>query len=363
MLDLSSIPMVDLCRLGGSLAFSVDNGLTLSVIQHHGHEVAEDIQFRVLRSHQKHLFAGGLKKLGLDDEPSDAIKCAKFHVLSNYLGGLRVRYAEESPDKAWVVYDSPYWIDSPWTPSMSVAAIRPQMLIRTMEAWHANNGPFLGNNGLAYVLTELVPNGGVCDAGYFIDTHRDLDDSERLQLRLDEGIPEGLDLRPPVLDESVWPLERQAKAWRNFSVAYVGGRVYWLIDQLGLEEATRRFEHAYRLAVLQHRERVCAALGITGKPGPSWAAKLWAGWHKSWGDDIDLEQRADGSVQGQVVRSRLHEVGEFAPPADPLPAVIEEVAARVWNSVIAYDCPGVRVVASGSMKGDDNSWRFSFEKV
>ena len=52
------------------MAFNIDNGLTLSVIQHHGHEIAEEIQFRVLRSHQKHLFLGGLKKLGLDGDMS-----------------------------------------------------------------------------------------------------------------------------------------------------------------------------------------------------------------------------------------------------------------------------------------------------
>ena|GEM_PF-3118171 len=349
---------VDLCRLGGSLAFSVDNGMTLSVIQHHGHEVAEEIQFRVLRSHQQHMFADGLKKLGLDKETSDAVRCAKFHVLSNHLGGLRVRYAEESADKAWVVYDSPYWIDSPWTPSMSVAAIRPQMLIRTMQAWHANNGPFLGNSGLAYVQTELVPNGGVCDAGYFQDHHRPLDDSERFVLRLDEGLPPDLELQAPELDESVWPLERQAKAWRNFSVAYVGGRLYWMISELGEAEALRRYEHAFKLALLQHRERLAAAAGVTPEPGVRRAAELWAAWHRSYGDEVTLEDSSSGVIEGLVQRSRLHAVGEFAPPAEPLPIAAERAEHRAWASVLAYDSPGVVTDASGCMA--DSNWVFRF---
>ena len=363
MLDLSAINIVELCRLGGTLAFNVDNALTLSVIQHHGHDVAEEIQFRVLRSHQKHLFQGGLKKLGLDgDDISDPVRCAKFHVLSNYLGGLRVRYAEESPDKAWVVYDTPYWIDSPWTSSMSVASIRPQMLIRTMEAWHANNGPFLGNNEMAFVLTQLVPNGDACDAGYFINTGKELDDSERLQLRYEEGLPPGLELNPPDLDESVWPLERQAKAWRNFSVAYVGGRLYWLIEKLGETQAARLFEHALRLAILQHRERVCEALGIDDQPGAVRAAKIWAAWHASWGDEVTLDSVGNDEVAGVVERSRLHEVGEFAPPAAPLPAVLEEVMAKAWKKVVAYDSPGTSATSSGSMRAAE-PWRFAFKHV
>ena len=361
MLDLSSIPTVDLCRLGGTLAFNVDNALSLSVIRPHGYEVAEEIQFRVLRSHQEHLFLEGLKKLGLDgDDISDAVRCAKFHVLSNHLGGLRLRYAEESSGKAWVVYDTPYWIDSPWTSSMSVAVIRPELMYRTMEAWHANNGPFLGNNRLAFVLTQLVPRGDACDAGYFIDTGRELDPSERLQFEWADTLPLDLELSEPELDTTVWPLERQAKAWRNFSVAYVGGRLFWMLDKLGETEAARLFEHSLRLAVLQHRERLCQVIGIDDEPGPRRAAKLWAGWHASWGDEIELVEVNDDEVTGIVHRSRLHEVGEFAPPAAPLPGLFEQVVVKVWRTVIAYDCPGVSTEASGSMEGTGAPWQFSF---
>lgn len=362
MPEISSLPIDAVCRLGGSLAFSVDNALTLATIRRHGHEAAEDVQFRVLRSHQEHFFLAGLKKLGLDREPTDAVRCAKFHVLSNHLGGLRVRYAEESPDKAWVVYDTPYWIDSPWTPSVAVAAIRPEMLIRTMDAWHANNGPLLGNPGLAFVLTQLVPRGDACDAGYFIDTHRELKPSERLQLRFDEGISPGLKLRTMDLDPASWPLDRQAKAWRNFSVAYVGGRLYWLIDRLGEREAASLFEHALRLTLLQHRERIHEMLGSGGAPSPARAAALWAAWHQAWGDEIELTEPGRDGAAGAVRRSRLHEVGEFAPPSASFPASLEAAAARAWSTVIAYDCPGVVAEVTGSMKGAKTPWRFLFRR-
>ena len=350
---------VEFCQLGGSLGFSVDNALTLAVITRHGHEVAEDIQFRVLRSHQEHLFHDGLKKLGLDTGSSDPVRCAKFHVLSNYLGGLNVRYGEGN-GKAWVVYDTPYWMDSPWSPGISPVAIRPEHLYRTMEAWHANNGVMLGNPRLAYVQTQLVARGDACDAGYFFEADHDLDPSERMQLRFDEGIPKDLQLDPPQLDENIWPVERQAKAWRNFSVAYVGGRIFWLLNVLGEEQAIELLEHSIRITMLQNRQRLKTLCKIDGAASPQRAAAYFAAWHEAWGDEVTISENSDGSVQCAITRSRLHEVGEFAAPADPLPISLELAINRACQTVIEYDCPGVQAVATGSMQGDTPSWSTEF---
>ena len=180
-----------------------------------------------------------------------------------------------------------------------------------------------------------------------------------MMVRLDEGVPPDLVLEPPALDEAIWPLERQAKAWRNFSVAYVGGRLFWLIEVLGESQATKLFEHAYRLTLLQNRERIPATLGIETSPGPLRAAQLWSAWHQSWGDEVTLEAGANDSIVGEVTRSRIHEVGEFSPPANPIPTAIEHAAMQAWAAVIAYDCPGVKVDAQGSMSSDVG-WQFSF---
>jgi hypothetical protein len=355
-------PIEEFCRLGGSLGFSVDNALTLGVITRHGHEVAEDIQFRVLRSHQQHLFLGGLKKLGLDLDSgySDPVRCAKFHVLSNYLGGLNVRYGE-GDGKAWVVYDTPYWMDSPWSPGISPVAIRPEHLYRTMEAWHANNGVMLDNAKLGYAQTQLVARGDACDAGYFFEADNDLEPDQRMQLRFDEGLPRDLQLDPPVLDESVWPIERQAKAWRNFSVAYVGGRIYWLIQVLGEDKAIELLEHCIRITMLQNRERLKTLCGIDGEPSTVRAAAYFVAWHQAWGDEVEIENSDDGSICCVIRRSRLHEVGEFAPPAEPLPVSLEAAINRAWKTVISYDCPNVEAIASGSMQ--DASWKTVFKPV
>ena len=355
-----STPAVkDFCQLGGSLGFSVDNALTLAVITQHGHEVAEDIQFKVLRSHQEHLFLTGLKKLGLDSGFTDPVRCAKFHVLSNYLGGLNVRYGE-SDNKAWVVYDTPYWMDSPWSPGISPVAIRPEHLYRTMEAWHANNGVMLGNPRLGYAQTQLVARGDACDAGYFFESDKDLGAEERMQLRFDEGLPADLQLDPPLLDDNIWPIERQAKAWRNFSVAYVGGRIYWLIEVLGEDKAVSMLEHCLRITMLQNRDRLKTLCGIDGASSAQRAAAFFTAWHEAWGDEVETKQHPDNSIECVITRSRLHEVGEFAAPAAPLPVSLERAINRAWKTVVEYDCPNVQAVAQGSMQDKGVPWSTVF---
>ena len=344
------------CRMGGNLAFSIDNALMLATISRYGHEVAETVQFSVLRSHQEQMFIEGLRKLGLDKETSDAIRCAKYHVLSNFLGGLRVRYGEMS-GKAWIIYDSPYWIDSPWSPGIAAVAIRPEMLISTMSAWHGNNGKLLNNPQLAYVQTSLVARGDACDAGYFVELDHELSDSEKFQLRFDEGIPEQLELSPPSLDEKYWPIERQAKAWRNFSVAYVGGRLYWMRQILGEEKTVELLEHAFRITILQNRERILELFRISGPAAPIRAAALWCACHLAWGDEIRQTPADENNRAFVVERSRMHEVGEFSPPAESFPRSFEAAIDRAWQTVIEYDSPGVQFRSSGSVSTPEDPWR------
>ena len=47
--------------------------------------------------------------LGLDGQPH-AVACAKYHVLSNRIGGVAVEYMEESTTKAWVRFRYPRWM-------------------------------------------------------------------------------------------------------------------------------------------------------------------------------------------------------------------------------------------------------------
>lgn len=95
-----------------------------------------------------------------------------------------------------------------------------------MEARHPHKGQGLGNDWLEFVLDQPVLRSDASDVGVFIDTGRVLKPNERLQLRFEQGMPHDVKRQPLGFDESAWPLECQVNAWRNFSVAYVSGRLY-----------------------------------------------------------------------------------------------------------------------------------------
>ena len=116
--------------------------MTASVIRYFGHDKAYELHRRLLRHHQEHYFLDGIKKLGLELEVSDAIRCAKYHCISNAIGGLRTRYAVESPDKAWLVY-FPDTVDNIW-PGPARAIHTAGNMMADYEGWHSRNGQLLG---------------------------------------------------------------------------------------------------------------------------------------------------------------------------------------------------------------------------
>ena len=329
------------------MMFAVDSAMTLYAGQLHGPGVAEEIQFNVIRSHQEHLFLPGLEKLGLDAEPDDALRCAKFHAFSNVLGGLPVRYGTDSRGRAWLVYDTPYWIDSPWTPSIAVAAVRPELLFSTMSAWHANNGVMLKNDRLTFVFTHMVTKGDPFDAGFFLESDRPVGADERLVLSFGEPMPGDLVLVKPEFDPDVWPLARQAKAWRNFSTDYVGGRVFWSIRRLGIESAVEIFEYSFRLMLLQNRLKIAGAFGEASASELEAAVASWSGAHRAWGDEVDVSGTGHERVC-TVRRSRIHEVSEFAGTDGPLPTEFEAAVGRSWKTVIEYGWPGIKLRVDGA---------------
>ena len=70
------------------------NCLWSSTLRQHGQDGVEQMNYQMIRRHQREFFLPGLKKLGLENEASDAIAAAKYHVLSNKCGGNDVAYIE-----------------------------------------------------------------------------------------------------------------------------------------------------------------------------------------------------------------------------------------------------------------------------
>ena len=70
-------------------------GLQLMISSRLGPDVMEDWMFRLFRRQHLDKFLSSFEKLGLSAEP-DAVACAKYHVLSNSIGGVPVEYMTES---------------------------------------------------------------------------------------------------------------------------------------------------------------------------------------------------------------------------------------------------------------------------
>ena len=90
----------------GELLHRYLTGLILAMVVEVGTERSAKIVKSLFRRQQEERFLPGLQKLGLAEEP-DAVACAKYHYLSNHLGGVSVVYVAESDSKAWVKYVPP----------------------------------------------------------------------------------------------------------------------------------------------------------------------------------------------------------------------------------------------------------------
>ena len=119
--------LIEKCQIANDTYLSICNALELATLRSHGQDAAATLMFKMLRRHQLDHFLPGLRKLGIDKDPSDAVKSGKYHYFSNILGGLDVHYIEETPEKVWVRYPPPYAMsDSPFTPTVGIAAFAPE---------------------------------------------------------------------------------------------------------------------------------------------------------------------------------------------------------------------------------------------
>ena len=102
--------------------------------------------------------------------------CAKYHVLSNNVGGVGVEFMAETEKKAWLRFRYPRWMyDGPAICGIPVEASR-----GFLKGWYAQNGVTLKNPRLGFVCVseDLTGQFGFC--GYFKEYDRELSDNERL---------------------------------------------------------------------------------------------------------------------------------------------------------------------------------------
>lgn len=263
-------------------------GLQLMVAVEQGRDIVGDWMFRLFRRQHEDKFLSSFHKLGLSGLP-DAVACAKYHVLSNGVGGVRVEYMEESDRKAWVRFRYPRWMyDGPAICGIPVEASR-----GFLRGWYAHNGVSLNNPRLGFVCVseDLTGQFGLC--GYFREYDHDLAPEERLRFAPDETPPpfdESAQPRPP--DEH-WSGERLAKAARNYAMEYCRNGLRELAGVIGRDRTLDLGQRAARLTGLQQYRHMADATGCVDG-GVADAARFLDTAFTGMGDATRLEVAADG---------------------------------------------------------------------
>ncbi|MEL6664176.1 MAG: hypothetical protein AAFR33_14365 [Pseudomonadota bacterium] len=272
-------------------------GLQLMVAVEESRQTVFDWMFRLFRRQHEEKFLSSFEKLGLDGLPP-AVACAKYHVLSNSMGGVAVEYMPESDTKAWVRFRYPRWMYA----GPAICGIPVEASRGFLHGWYAQNGVSLGNPRLGFVCVSEDVTGqfGLC--GYFKEYDRDLAGDERLVFAPDVRPPPYDPAAQPVPPAAEWSQARLAKANRNYAVEYIRNGISALTEVIGRERTLELAKRAARLTGLQQFPAMASSLdAVDGRPED--AGRFLCAIMAGMGDTCEMETAGDGSVC--VVQSGL----------------------------------------------------------
>lgn len=261
-------------------------GLQLTVTMEEGKQAVGDWMFRLFRRQHETKFLSSFEKLGLADLPH-AVACARYHVLSNNVGGVGVEYAEESDRKAWVRFRYPRWMYA----GPAICGVPVEVSRGFLHGWYAQNGVTLDNPRLGFVCIseDMTGQFGLC--GYFIEEDRDLADDERLRFAPEEHPPDFTQHQQPTLPAADWSEERLEKANRNYAIEYLRNGMAALAQVIGPDRARQHGAHSARLIGLQYHQEIADILQAPDgdlDDAAAFLAHLFAGM----GDEVTITSDA-----------------------------------------------------------------------
>lgn len=271
-------------------------GLQLTVSMRKGPDLMEEWMFHLFRRQHTEKFLASFDKLGLSGL-SHAVACARYHVLSNSIGGVPVEYMEEGPKKAWVRFRYPRWMYA----GPAICGVPIGVSRGFLRGWYAHNGVSLGNPRLGFVCVSEDMSGEYGMCGYFHEYEHDLRPHERLQFARDE-LPPPFDVEAqPLTPAGEWSADRLAKANRNYAVDFVRNGLRALAVVAGEADARELGCHSARLIGLQYYSAAASRVGaIDGDVHD--AARFLANMFAGMGDEADVVPQ--GEVSGVSVRHR-----------------------------------------------------------
>lgn len=257
-------------------------GIVLFTASRKGAQAAGDITRATFRFQHKEKFLSSFDKLGLAGEPH-AVACARYHYLSNGIGGVPTEYMYENDRKAWVRFRHPRWMYE----GAALAGMPLEVSHGFLRGWYAQNGKSLKNPRLGFVCTSQDMDGqfGLC--GYFREYDHDLSDDERLVFAPGETAPAFDPTALSGLDTSEWPEERLQKANRNYAMEYIRSILPEMAGLFGPMDTIYLAGGAAQIIGKQYYTETAQRLGI--EPGGAEGfARLMQRFGEAAGDDIEV---------------------------------------------------------------------------
>ncbi len=286
---MSSVSETAAIRAQAHLHHAYLLGLQLMISSRKGPEVMGEWMFRLFRRQHLEKFLSSFDKLGLSGLPH-AVACARYHVLSNSMGGVAVEYHAESERKAWVRFRYPRWMYH----GPTICGIPVEVSRGFLRGWYAHNGVSLGNPRLGFVCVseDMTGEFGLC--GYFCEFDHDLAPDQRLRFARGESPPPFDPAEQPRPPADQWDEARLAKANRNYALEYVRNGLCELSGVLGEDETRRLGGLAARLIGLQYFAETAAMVAAVDG-GLDQAADYLQRMFAGMGDRVSVEHQVGGA--------------------------------------------------------------------
>lgn len=290
-------------------------GLLALTYREKGEGAAKSLTILTLAHHQKDFYLEGLRKLGIRDDEPAAVRAAKYHYLTNAIGGLAMEYVEESPKKVWVRYLAPMWTYA----GVAMMAIPASIRRHAGEGWHAKNGELMGAPRLGWVSTKCIMDMEPYDEGYFIEYDHDLAPGEGHRFQPSTRTPEFDPSKAPRLDPEVWPEARILKARRSWMRSYFRDTVNALLQLYGQQTVHFLVSQVMRGVAIQFTHELKQDLGIEDSDAKAIADLLYA-LQRASGRDAELTDskgtyrlllRAQQPFEGDVAEGLRAALFEF----------------------------------------------------
>jgi len=286
------------CRLANKFWGRTFSALGAMTYREKGEEAVKHLWVLLLRQHQTCFYRQGLRKLGISDDEPPAIKAAKYHYLTNQIGGLAMEYVEESPKKVWIRYLAPMWTYA----GVTMMALPGSLRRAIFSAWHPRNGALMGSPRLGWVSTKFIMENEACDEGYFMEYDHDLAPGEEYRFEPVSRTPEFDPSKAPRLDSEAWPEVRKLKAGRNWSREYVKTTVDCLFQLFGQQTTYFLFSQVMRGMAIQFTHELKQDTRVEGTDAKAVATFLYK-LQQGCGQDVQLTE--SHGVHRLVLRSHL----------------------------------------------------------